>query len=740
MKKILILSLILILFFTCASVSASEIINDTSNLKYIESNNSIIESENSIDSIYDVRVDSIVGTASNDYENTSVVNSAINDEKLGVTYSNSFSILSGNIDSTSKGGTFKLNSDYIYNPDSDSKYTQGIKISKKIIIDGNGHTIDGKGASGIFNIQCDNVILKNIKFTNGFLTGTKNYGAAIQWNGNNGKAYNLSFIGNSASVAGAIYVKGENISISNCIFENNKANTGGGGAITISAYNFFIENSIFKNNSALDNQYGVGGAIYTNSRGNHEIINSTFIDNKAVSGGAIYFNSNSCNVSNSIFIRNNATNDGGAISIRGNNINVYNILFENNTSLKGNAIYANQNNTHIFNSKFLQPASYFDIYIRSTSEMPYIYFETDYKKFYHIIQDSVFYANGMGAAVYKNSLNIHYDNINNTINKVITTKPINLVKIPTNDTLKINTGKNSIEANFFDEYGNNLNHSETSIKIDGKTIYVSLTTNHILKVIFTNNYYLNKEYNITGDVGILYIYAASGNYNVSISNTKTGMIYNSMINIDYEYNIVINKENSSKQENNSRLDVTINVNNIEVVYNSGKYMIANFKDNLNHALTGANIVITLSNGKKYNRTTDENGQVKFSTNDLAPNTYTATITFAGDINYNNSSNTVKIVVKKATPKITAKAKTFKKSVKTKKYSITLKNNLNKVMKNTKVTIKVNKKTYTAKTNSKGVATFKITKLTKKGIFKSIITYTGNKYYNKVTKKVNIKIK
>ena len=62
------------------------------------------------------------------------------------------------------------------------------------------------------------------------------------------------------------------------------------------------------------------------------------------------------------------------------------------------------------------------------------------------------------------------------------------------------------------------------------------------------------------------------------------------------------------------------------------------------------------------------------------------------------------------------------------------------MKNTKVTIKINKKTYSSKTNSKGVAIFKITKFTKKGIFQSVINYNGDKYYNKVTKKVNIIIK
>ena len=174
-------------------------------------------------------------------------------------------------------------------------------------------------------------------------------------------------------------------------------------------------------------------------------------------------------------------------------------------------------------------------------------------------------------------------------------------------------------------------------------------------------------------------------------------------------------------------------------YNSNKYLIATLEDGEGNPINGKTLSITF-NGDIKSFTTDAKGQVKISTIGLTPKTYSATIAFDGNSIYKKSTVTVKVTVKKATPKLTAKAKTFKKSVRTKKYTVTLKNNLNKVMKNTKVTIKVNKKTYTAKTNSKGVATFKITKLTKNGTFKSVISYAGDKYYNKVTKTVNIKVK
>ena len=62
------------------------------------------------------------------------------------------------------------------------------------------------------------------------------------------------------------------------------------------------------------------------------------------------------------------------------------------------------------------------------------------------------------------------------------------------------------------------------------------------------------------------------------------------------------------------------------------------------------------------------------------------------------------------------------------------------MKKAKVYLKVGKKTYKAKTNSRGKATFKITKLTKKGKYTAKITFKTNAYFLKATKKVRITVR
>ena len=169
----------------------------------------------------------------------------------------------------------------------------------------------------------------------------------------------------------------------------------------------------------------------------------------------------------------------------------------------------------------------------------------------------------------------------------------------------------------------------------------------------------------------------------------------------------------------NKLKTTLNAKSIATVYNVNKNLVITLKDSKGNAISGANITVQLKDTKTY--TTNKNGQITVPTK-------------------GSSKNTVKVTVKKATPKITAKKKTFKRTVKTKKYSIALKTNLKKAMKGVKVTLKVNKKTYSAKTNKKGIATFKITKLTKTDKYTAIVKFAGNKYYNAKAVKQKIIVK
>ena len=187
------------------------------------------------------------------------------------------------------------------------------------------------------------------------------------------------------------------------------------------------------------------------------------------------------------------------------------------------------------------------------------------------------------------------------------------------------------------------------------------------------------------------------------------------------------------------LKTQIKANNVNTVYNGGKYLTVTVKDVYGNVLKDVKVTIQLSNGAKKTLKTDSKGQVKFSTNALAPKTYTATITTQAFGKYIKTTSKAKIVVKKAATKITAKNKVFKVKTKAKVVKVTLKSR-NKAIKNAKITIKVKGKTYSAKTNKKGIAKLKVTKLTKKGKFKAVINFAGTKLYKKTSKNIVIKVK
>ncbi|WP_406533787.1 NosD domain-containing protein, partial [Methanobrevibacter sp.] len=178
---------------------------------------------------------------------------------------------------------------------------------------------------------------------------------------------------------------------------------------------------------------------------------------------------------------------------------------------------------------------------------------------------------------------------------------------------------------------------------------------------------------------------------------------------------------------------------ITTSYKNSNNLVITLVDVNGKAIANADISVVLNKVTK-NLKTDANGKASFAIpTNLAPDTYTAKITYAGDFYNIKSSATTKVVVNKAASKITAAKKTFKVKTKTKKYTITLKSGKT-ALKKVKVTLKVKGKTYTAKTNNNGKATFKITKLTKKGTFTATIKSSATKYYKAAKKSVKITVK
>ncbi len=167
--------------------------------------------------------------------------------------------------------------------------------------------------------------------------------------------------------------------------------------------------------------------------------------------------------------------------------------------------------------------------------------------------------------------------------------------------------------------------------------------------------------------------------------------------------------------------------NLNMVYTSGKY----FKVRLTidgQPFASQNVKITI-NGKTYSKATDKNGYTSLKIS-LAPKTYTVKATYA------NLTVTKKVTVKSI---ITAKNINSKRSAKTVKIKVTLKKVNGKYLKNKKITLKFNKKTFKAKTNKKGVATFTI----KNSVYKKLKTnkkYTYQVIYAKDKVKKTIKFK
>ncbi len=176
-----------------------------------------------------------------------------------------------------------------------------------------------------------------------------------------------------------------------------------------------------------------------------------------------------------------------------------------------------------------------------------------------------------------------------------------------------------------------------------------------------------------------------------------------------------------------KISTKIVASNYAILVKKADYYTVTLKDAYGNLLSGQKITFKV-NKKTYNVKTNANGVAKIKLK-LKKGTYKVVMNYRGNSQYNAAKKTTKIYVKKtlktklSAPKVTTSPKTSTI------YTVTLKNQNGKVLAKQKVTIKVNGKTYTKKTNNKGQATIKV-KFSKLKSYNVKIAFKGTKLYKK----------
>jgi len=371
-SKILIISLILIFAITVSAVSANEDISDVQSNVEQNASTVSIDDVNTVDSINSNQID----------ENN--LGSAEGQNKVSAGEYGTFTELQNLVN---EGKNITLTKDYMWDISFKNGDKSGVLIDKSITIDGNGHTIDGAGASRLFNVSA-NVTLKNIHFNNwNFdptqVIGSSYQGAGIYAGGNNitFKLINCEFkdfsyvrLDDYPLLTGAVvYTYYTNTFVmDNCIIHSVHITDNADGAVfSRSTYNIItnsyfddcyrgrflgqfntIKNTTFNavdvfNEDASNMNFLFDGCKFINNsklRTEHRNIslnikNSTFTDS--------YLATFNANISNSRFY-NSPTS---AISLRVNSkSNISDCYFYENHAVEGGAIFADRNAISIINN------------------------------------------------------------------------------------------------------------------------------------------------------------------------------------------------------------------------------------------------------------------------------------------------------------------------------------------------------------------------------------------------------
>ncbi len=161
-------------------------------------------------------------------------------------------------------------------------------------------------------------------------------------------------------------------------------------------------------------------------------------------------------------------------------------------------------------------------------------------------------------------------------------------------------------------------------------------------------------------------------------------------------------------------------------YPNSEYFIITLMDSVTgNALANKQVQYKFNNGKVATVKTDANGVVKIKISVSKYGNYAMQVNFLGDEHYKASSISKTIKVYKNSVKFTGATKKVKKAKSKRTFKITLKTSNNKVLKSKYVYLTINKKTYKVKTNSKGIAAFKIKLPRIKKTYKYKVKFKGD---------------
>lgn len=293
-----------------------------------------------------------------------------------------------------------------------------------------------------------------------------------------------------------------------------------------------------------------------------------------------------------------------------------------------------------------------------------------------------------------------------------------------------------------------INKIKANINVDDKTMYFNTGDTVNVKVTDSNGKSLSNvgvriDLYESANSAKDYYYKTDKNGNVAFSTSLDVGSHKVIVSLyDNTYDATPVQRTITVKKANGILSPSSNT----VYYKDSKYLVANLKNTVNkkpifNAKLKVIVYLSKNSYNTYYGTTDINGHMKLNVN-LKPGTYKVIISGEDSKNFDVKKITTKLTVKKTPAKITAKKITAKKGAK-KLFSVKLINKkTNKVISKTKVKIKVytgkKYKTYTVKTNAKGIGSLN-TKSLKKGLHKTIVSLS-NSYYSAKNVKTSIKIK